>query len=277
MLVGGLRLLVRRCGVAVDAGETGIFGGHLVAIIADRTVMRNREIGVVKGRTQPGCGGVTGIAGCRVTSGKVVWHRPAQGLRAGPSSQMAAVAGGVRCCQRIVVIHVAIGAADDFRSSRGRHLVCARQCPPGGAVIKFSIHPGGRVMAGGAQGSWERSSYVVWHGSPERLRAGPIRGVATVADGVRAGEVVIVVDVAQRAGRCGVGPGQSETGHAMVKGSIVPADRRMAIRAICNGKCRAGTGVDRIVGLLPSGEVAAGVPAIGRRNLQVVVVVEVTT
>ena len=37
-------------GVAVDAGELGIVG-RLVAIPAHRTVMRDREIGVIKGRT----------------------------------------------------------------------------------------------------------------------------------------------------------------------------------------------------------------------------------
>jgi hypothetical protein len=39
------------------------------------------------------------------------------------------------------------------------------------------------------------------------LRAGPIGSVATIAVGVGGGEVVIMVDVAEGAGRAGVGAG----------------------------------------------------------------------
>jgi hypothetical protein len=44
-----LRLLVRRRRVAIDAGEAGVVCRNLVAIVADRSVMRDLEIGVVEG------------------------------------------------------------------------------------------------------------------------------------------------------------------------------------------------------------------------------------
>ena len=49
----------------------------------------------------------------------------------------------------------------------------------------------------------------------------------------------------------------------------------MAIRAIRGSKAGTRSRVNRIVGLLPPGEVASGVAAIGRSNLQIVIVVEV--
>jgi len=46
--VGCFSLLVSRCCVAIDAGETGIIGGNLVAVVADRAVMGNRKVGMVE-------------------------------------------------------------------------------------------------------------------------------------------------------------------------------------------------------------------------------------
>jgi hypothetical protein len=48
----------------------------------------------------------------------------------------------------------------------------------------------------------------------------------------------------------------------------------MAVRAVRRGKRRAGLGMHRIIGLLPGGEVASGISAIGRSDLQVVVAVD---
>ena len=61
----------------------------------------------------------------------------------------------------------------------------------------------------------------------------------------------------------------------MIKIRRVPACGRVAIRAIRNSKCRTRGRVDRIVGLLPSGKMAAGVAAIRRSDLQIVVIVDV--
>lgn len=57
VLIVGLGLLVSRPGVAVDAAKTGVVANDLVAIVADRLVVRFREIGVVKGCAKP-TGGV---------------------------------------------------------------------------------------------------------------------------------------------------------------------------------------------------------------------------
>ncbi len=64
VLVGGGDLLVSGGGVAVDAGEAGIIGGNLVAVIANGAVMRNGEVCVIECGVEPACCGVAGIAGC---------------------------------------------------------------------------------------------------------------------------------------------------------------------------------------------------------------------
>lgn len=61
----------------------------------------------------------------------------------------------------------------------------------------------------------------------------------------------------------------------MVKGSGVPAGRGMAVGTIRRCKCCSRTGVDRRRSLLPFCEVTTGIAAVSRRNLQVVVVVDV--
>jgi hypothetical protein len=55
----------------------------------------------------------------------------------------------------------------------------------------------------------------------------------------------------------------------------VPAFRRVAVRAIPCRKRRPRSRVHRIVRLLPGRQVATRIPAVGRRNIQTVVVVEV--
>jgi len=48
--VVGLGLLVRRLRVAVDAGEARVVGRNLVAVVAHRPVVRNREVRVIEHR-----------------------------------------------------------------------------------------------------------------------------------------------------------------------------------------------------------------------------------
>ena len=60
----------------------------------------------------------------------------------------------------------------------------------------------------------------------------------------------------------------------MVKHHVCPQRRTVAVRAIGCRKRRARGGVRRIIGLLPGRQVALRVAAIGRRNLQIVVVVD---
>src|SRR5271165_101271 len=70
---------------------------------------------------------------------------------------------------------------------------------------------------------------------------------------------------------------QGEPGGAVIEGGRGPALSGMAICAVGGREGRSGGGMHRIVGLLPSGEVAAGIAAIGRRNLQIVVVIDVAS
>ena len=70
-------------------------------------------------------------------------------------------------------------------------------------------------------------------------------------------------------------PTRAETGNAMVKRSGVPPGRGVAVRTIRRRKRCPGAGVDRRRGLLPFREVTTGIAAVGGRNLQVVVAVDV--
>jgi hypothetical protein len=88
---------------------------------------------------------------------------------------------------------------------------------------------------------------------------------------------VIIVDMALRAGSCGVRAREREAGDAVIERCRIPADGGMAASAIGGGKCWPGGRVDRIVGLLPCGEVAPGIAAIIGSNLEVVIIVNVAT
>ena len=68
--------------------------------------------------------------------------------------------------------------------------------------------------------------------------------------------------------------GEQESGGAMVKHCRRPTDRVVAGRAVRRCKGRAGGRMYGIVGLLPGVQMALRVSAIGRRNRQIVVVVD---
>jgi len=125
----------------------------------------------------------------------------------------------------------------------------------------------------------ESGGDVVRDVAAQGLRVGPIRGVAGIASG--AGQVVIVTGVALRAtrnlasGRQLVAAGKRPASDRVVKGIVSPRDCVVAGGAI---RCREGsTGrrVRRIIGLLPSRQVATGIAAIRRLNAEVVVAADV--
>ena len=89
---------------------------------------------------------------------------------------------------------------------------------------------------------------------------------------------VVVVDVAGGAGRRRrrhVRSGQRKPGRAVIERRRRPAHRRVAGRAVGRGERRSGRGVHRIIGLLPGRQMALRISAIGRRDRQRVIVVDV--
>lgn len=222
VLVGGGDLLVCAGGVAVDARKAGVVGGNLVAVIANGAVMGNGEIRVIECGVEPGCCGVAGVAGGGETGSDMVRDESAEGLRAVPVRLVAAVAGGVRGCEGIIVVHMAIGAGRDRGTGRGRHLVGASERPSGGAVVKLAVGPGDGVVASGAERSGELRGNVIGHEAAESLRTGPIGSMAPVAVRAGGGEVVIIVEVAEGTGRGGMGPGEREAGAGVIEGSSGP-------------------------------------------------------
>ena len=93
------------------------------------------------------------------------------------------------------------------------------------------------------------------------------------AIGRRGRQVVVVVDVARCARHIGMPIGQHKPGRAVVERCRRPTDRRMARRAIGKSKSRPGRWMHRVRGLLPRRQMASRVSAIGRRNHQVIVVI----
>ena len=68
---------------------------------------------------------------------------------------------------------------------------------------------------------------------------------------------------------------QREACNAVIKRRGIPPNGRMAICAVAHRECRAGSGVHRIIRLLPGSQVASDRAAGRRRNLQIVIIVEV--
>src|SRR5437588_12612947 len=71
--------------------------------------------------------------------------------------------------------------------------------------------------------------------------------------------------------------GQRETGRRVVERRVEPRHGIMTIRASSDRKYAGCGRMLRIVGLLPGGKVAARMPAVGRRNLQVEIIAHVAT
>ena len=69
-------------------------------------------------------------------------------------------------------------------------------------------------------------------------------------------QIVIIVDMASRAGQVGVAIRELKTGGAVIEFGTEPAVKRMAARALTGSERWTGTGVRRIGGVLPVFEVA---------------------
>jgi hypothetical protein len=205
---------------------------------------------------------------CRGETGRnVIWHTSAEGRRAVPCRQVAAHA--VRGVQRVVIVDVTGRAG----RRRGRS-VCAGQSETSHAVVKRRRVPALGGMAGRAirRGKCRPGSRV--HGVRRLL---PFRKMASRTSAVRwrNRQIVVVVDVAGSAGHIRVAVRQQESCGRMVEIGRVPALGGMAGRAIRDGKDGPRRRVYGIVGLLPGRQVALRIPAVRRRDLQIVVVVDV--
>lgn len=189
-----------------------------------------------------------------------------------PGGQMALriSAVGGRNRQRIVVIDVAKIA--------GHVGMAVGQREAGGVVIENSRGPGGDGVAcrAGRSGDRESSGHVIGNVAADGGSALEGGLVASVA--IRRVQHVVIVDVAGGAGRGRrrhVRAGQREAGSVVIEDRRGPAHRVVARRAIPCRERRARSGVHRIIGLLPGGQVALRVSTVGRRDGQTVVVVDV--
>ncbi len=149
----------------------------------------------------------------------------------------------------------------------------AGQCEPCRAVVKRRGHPTDGIVARRTIDGSKRCSRSGVHGI---IRLLPGRQVATgvAAIGRRSRQCVVVVDVAGSASHIGMAVGEWKTRRAVIERGRSPAYSCMARGAIRDRKRRTGRRMHRIVGLLPCAQVAAGVAAIGRRDGQIVVVVQ---
>jgi len=143
MSLVGLGLLMSSLGMTIDAGKTRVISGNLVAIIANRLVMRNGKICMVESGAKPGCRGVASVASCWIARSHVIRDAAAQSLRAVPIGGMASIAR--RVCGRETVI------VADMTEIAGRREMYARKRPARSTVIECARFPGRRVVAGGTK------------------------------------------------------------------------------------------------------------------------------
>lgn len=175
--------------------------------------------------------------------------------------------------QRVIIVDVALRARGHLACRR--HLVRIRQRETRGRVIECRVGPVRGVVATGALRSREARGHVIRHRAAQGLRARPLRLVASVAVRICCRQRVVVVHMARRA-RCGqMRAGQRPARDAVIKRSRIPSNSRVALRAIRCRKSRSRRRVHRIIRPLPCTQVAAGIAAIRRLNLQVVVSVDV--
>jgi len=152
--------------------------------------------------------------------------------------------------------------------------VRSRQSESSRAVIEYGRVPRHRVVATGTISCGERRA----RGGVSRIvRLLPGGQVASRVSAIvgRDRQIVIVIDVASRTGdiRVAVGEGKSRGGVVECRGR--PTYSRVARGTILKSESCSCRWMDRVCGLLPGRQVALGVPAIGRRNGQIVIVIDV--
>jgi len=269
-------------GGQVAAGIAAVGRRDLQVVIAVDVAGGAEHVGMAVGESEAGgtvveyavCPSGDGVAsGTSRSRGRescrdVIGNVAAEGLCAVPGGQVATHAiGGT---QGVIVVDVTGGAG----RRRGGHVRAGEREARWGMVERGDIGPGNGVVAGRAIGSregraWGRVRRVIG------LLPGSQVATGIAAVGRRDLQVVVIVDVARSARNVGMAIGQQETSGAVIESGSRPRDRVVAAGTIGNGEGRPGFGVRGVVRLLPSAEVAAGVAAIGGRDLQVVVIVDV--
>jgi len=222
-------------------------------------------------------------AHCRVAIGAVSHRkgRPGSGVRRGVGPLPAAA---IVCVQMAAGIS-AIGRGDrkrviviDVAKIAGHGCMAVGQGETGGAVIENARGPRCDWVAARAGRSRGRKTGrdVIRYRSAYRCGAEKNRLVASVT--IRGIERIVVVHMAQRARgrrRGRMRSGQRKSGDAVIEGRSGPTGCGVASGAVGRGKRRAGSGVHGSSRLLPGGQMALRVAAIGRGNRQTVVVVDV--
>ena len=249
--------LVRRVGGPIEVGEMAVDAGCAGQGVVVVDMARGALLaGVETHQREPGTrvveNGATPI-GRGVTAGTILREVSRLVRRIVGSVVVGLVtvpAGPAR--QAVVVAHVALGALQaDMRAGQGK---------PGSCVVERGAGPvEGRGSV--AQGAVHRES-----GGFVRRVGGPIVVGEMAADAVRAGQGVVVVDVARRALLAGVEPHQGEPGSRVVECGATPIGGGVTAGTILR---EVGRLVRRIVGSVVVGLVT--VPACPARQAVVVV------
>jgi len=177
-------------------------------------------------------------------------------------------------CRRNVQVVIIV----DVTQHAGYVCVAIRQRKSKCCVIEFSIRPLGDGVARSASRRVIREAGLDMVGNIAAKRRRLIPRRRMTAHAVCRLQRVVVINVARRARngcRRHMTANQCEAGHAVVEGSRIPALCSVAIRAVPRRESRARRGVHGIIRLLPLRKVTTGIPAIGRSNLQGVIVVDV--
>ena len=193
---------------------------------------------------------------------------------------MAAVAVRGRIARSVVAADMAVRASIDHRPDRAgnrgarRQHVRTLQREPRRRVVKLPIGPKNRVVARRAHGGREARGNVVRYAPANGGRALPCGLVASIAIGVRSGQIVVVPRMAIRAGdyfagrRQLVRAGQRPARNRVIERDVGPQRIVVAGRAICRRKRSSRRRMCGVIGLLPGGEVALRIAAIGRLDRQ---------
>ena len=134
-------------------------------------------------------------------------------------------------------------------------------------VVKRTSSPGGNGMTGCAlrRGGRETSRDVIRHVPADGGGALESSSVASIA--VRRIQRVVVIGMAGSARGRSMRPGQRKSGHTVVERRTIPTCGGVAVGAIPHRERCAGSGMHRIVGSLPSGQMALRISAAIQGNL----------